>query len=75
MKTGNFIFPRYIKGGENIKIKAIREKRGLTQKQLADRLGVKQQNISDWERGERSPSVKNLKKLAEVLNCQIDDLV
>lgn len=57
------------------KIKAIRKKRGLTQKQLAELLGVKQQNISDWERGERSPSVKNLKKLSEILNCQIDDLV
>ena len=56
-------------------VKEMRKKRGLTQKQLADRLGVKQQNVSDWERGERSPSVKNLKKLAEILNCQIDDLV
>ena len=58
-----------------VKIKEMRQKRGLTQKQLADRLGVKQQNVSDWERGERSPSVKNLKKLSEILNCQIDDLV
>lgn len=56
-------------------IKEMRTKRGLTQKQLADRLGVKQQNISDWERGERSPSVKNLKKLADALNCRIDDLI
>ena len=56
-------------------IKEMRKKRGLTQKQLAELLGVKQQNVSDWERGERSPSVKNLKKLVEVLNCQIDDLV
>ena len=56
-------------------VKEMRKKRGLTQKQLADRLGVKQQNVSDWERGERSPSVKNLKKLSEILNCQIDDLV
>lgn len=56
-------------------IKELRKKRGLTQKQLAELLGVKQQNVSDWERGERSPSVKNLKKLAEILNCQIDDLV
>jgi transcriptional regulator with XRE-family HTH domain len=56
-------------------IKKMRTKSGLTQKQLADRLGVKQQNVSDWERGERSPSAKNLKKLAEILNCQIDDLV
>lgn len=58
-----------------IKIKEMRIKRGLTQKQLAELLGVKQQNVSDWERGERSPSVKNLKKLSEILNCQIDDLV
>lgn len=58
-----------------IKIKEMRTKRGLTQKQLADRLGVKQQNVSDWERSARSPSVKNLRKLAEILNCQIDDLV
>ena len=56
-------------------VKEMRQKRGLTQKQLADRLGVKQQNVSDWERSLRSPSVKNLKKLAEILNCQIDDLV
>ena len=56
-------------------IKKLRINRGLTQKQLAELLGVKQQNISDWERGERSPSVKNLKKLSEILNCQIDDLV
>lgn len=56
-------------------VKEMRKKRGLTQKQLAELLGVKQQNISDWERGERSPSVKNLKKLSEILNCQIDDLV
>jgi transcriptional regulator with XRE-family HTH domain len=53
----------------------MRKKRELTQKQLAELLGVKQQNISDWERSARSPSVKNLKKLSEILNCQIDDLV
>lgn len=57
------------------KIKVMRIKRGLTQKQLAELLGVKQQNVSDWERSLRSPSVKNLKKLSEILNCQIDDLV
>ena len=57
------------------KIKSMRKKRGLTQKQLAELLGVKQQNVSDWERSLRSPSVKNLKKLSEILNCQIDDLV
>ena len=57
------------------KIKLMRKKRGLTQKQLAELLGVKQQNVSDWERSLRSPSVKNLKKMVNVLNCRIDDLI
>lgn len=56
-------------------VKEMRKKRGLTQKQLAELLGVKQQNVSDWERSARSPSVKNLKKLADALNCRIDDLI
>lgn len=58
-----------------IKIKAMRKKRGLTQKQLAELLEVKQSNISRWESGVYLPNATTLKKLAEVLNCQIDDLV
>ena len=56
-------------------IKKMREKRNLTQKQLAELLGVKQSHVSRWEAGTFKPNATTLKKLAEVLNCQIDDLV
>ncbi len=56
-------------------IKKMRIKRGLTQGQLAELLGVKQSHVSRWESGVYLPNATTLKKLAEVLNCQIDDLV
>ena len=56
-------------------IKEMRIKRGLTQKQLAELLGVKQSNISRWEAGTFQPNATTLKKMADVLNCYIDDLI
>lgn len=61
--------------GASMSIKKMRQKRGLTQKQLADRLGVKQSNISRWESGAFKPNAATLKKMAAVLNCRIDDLI
>lgn len=56
-------------------IKKMRLKRGLTQKQLAELLGVNQSHISRWEAGTYQPSATTLKKMADVLNCHIDDLI
>ena len=56
-------------------IKEMRIKRGLTQKQLAELLGVKQSNISRWEAGTFQPNATTLKKMADALNCRIDDLI
>lgn len=56
-------------------IKKMREKRNLTQKQLAELLGVKQSNISRWEAGTYQPNATTLKKMADALNCRIDDLI
>lgn len=56
-------------------IKEMRVKRNLTQKQLAELLGVKQSNISRWEAGTYQPNATTLKKMADVLNCRIDDLI
>ena len=55
--------------------KKMREKRNLTQKQLAELMGVKQSNISRWEAGTYQPNATTLKKMAGVLNCYIDDLI
>ena len=56
-------------------IARLREARNLTQKQLADLIGVQQQHVSRWERGERTPASVNLLKLCQVLECRIEDIV
>lgn len=56
------------------RIKTYREKRGLTQSQLADRLGICQSAVAKWETGGFTPSTANLLALAEALGCSIDAL-
>lgn len=55
-------------------ILAMRKAAGFSQKKLADALGCGQGHISRWEAGIVTPSVENLKKMAEVLGCSIDQL-
>ena len=45
-----------------------RERSGMKQHQIADRLGLTQQAIQSWERGKSSPRLQKMRKLAEVLN-------
>jgi len=52
-----------------------REHRGLTQAVLAERAGVSQAAIAGIERGKREPSVSLLRKLADILQVDMDDLV
>ena len=49
----------------------IRKDQELTQKELADRTGTKQSNISRLEQGEYNPSLKFLKKLAQGLGKEL----
>ena len=46
------------------KIKALREHLGMTQQQLAEELGVRQQTISEWEVGIYQPRRSTSKYLA-----------
>lgn len=55
-------------------IKLHREKSGLTQQQLAKKLGLYQSTIAMWEAGDRLPRSDKLPELAKVLGCSIDDL-
>lgn len=55
------------------KIKEFRCKNSLTQKQVADLLGVSPQSVSKWERQESYPDITFLPLLAAVLECRIDD--
>lgn len=57
-----------------MKIKALRLKAGLSQIELSRIMGVAQPTVSDWESDKISPSCDKLPKLAEALNCTLDDL-
>ncbi len=60
--------------GEN-PVRVFRSHRGLTQIQLADRVGVKQATISDLESGKNQGSIQTLKKIADCLDVDLDHLV
>lgn len=56
-------------------LKRMREKRDLSQAQLAKLLDVTPNCITQWESGARRPNIVMLKKLAEVLECTADELL
>lgn len=57
------------------RLAGLRQAKGLTQKQLADKVGVSQQDIAYWERQAPAPRGDVLPKLAEVLEVSIDELM
>ncbi|SJZ83264.1 DNA-binding transcriptional regulator, XRE-family HTH domain [Pilibacter termitis] len=50
-------------------IARLRKEKNMTQKDLADKLGVNKQTISNIEKGEGYPTFKNLEKLSQILNA------
>lgn len=59
--------------GQNIS--TLRRERNMTQMELADRMGVSFQAVSNWERGESMPDIAKLPELARMLGVTIDDLL
>ena len=59
----------------NENLKAAREKRGMTQKEVADIIGVAKSTYSLYESGNREPNVQTIKKIADTLNVSADDLL
>lgn len=57
------------------KLRRIRERKGMYQSELAEKLGVQQRDVSYWETGKRLPSVLMLRKIAKILGCTMEDLV
>ena len=62
-----------IKFSENLK--SLRKARGLTQKQLADLVGVDQRTVSAWENGVCEPSFTILLQLCSVFNESLDGIM
>lgn len=57
------------------KLKEARKAAGLTQVELSRKTGLSQPDISAIERGDRDPTASTLRKLADALECKIDDIV
>ncbi len=57
------------------RIQALRKERGLTQKQLADAVGVTPQAVSKWETDESCPDITALPLLAGALGVSVDTLL
>ena len=64
--------------GENAKlgqfISARRKYMGLTQEELADRIGVSKSAVAKWETDGGIPDRDNLLSLSKVINVSVDDL-
>ena len=56
-------------------LKELRLKKGLSQEQLAKQLNISSVAICQYELGKRCPNASILKKLAQVLDCSVDDLL
>ena len=59
--------------GKNIK--KTREEKGLSQEQLAERLNMTRQAVSNWERGKTEPDIETLQRLSEVLEVSVEELI
>lgn len=53
----------------------LRKQQGLSQENLAEKINVTRQTISNWELGETSPNPEQLILLSRTLNKSIDELV
>lgn len=58
-----------------LKLKEIRKAKGIKQKELAKELQISQSAISDYENGKLEPSIENLIKMANLLDCTVDKLI
>lgn len=61
--------------GDESRMRVWREYRGLSQQSVADAAGVSKTTISEIESGRKSGSIQTLKRIAQALNVDLDDIV
>lgn len=57
------------------RLKELREEKGMTQKDIAELLGISDVGLGNYERGVRNPDPDTLKRLSEIFNCSVDYLL
>lgn len=53
----------------------LRKLNGMSQDELADKIGVSRQTVSKYETGESLPDIEKCKRIAEVFSVSMDDLI
>ena len=56
-------------------LKVKRLAKGMTQEELGAAIGMTSQTIYYYESGQREPNLETLRKLSEVLECTVDELI
>ena len=57
---------------KNLRLRALREEKGYTQQEFADKLGVTQQSYARWESGASEPRIEIRLKIADFYNISLD---
>lgn len=57
------------------RLKELRKKHGLTQKEIAKLIGISQSSYSNWENGNTEPSLENVVRLAKLFGFTTDYLL
>lgn len=58
-----------------LKLQELRIQAGLTQRELAEKIGVKNYTVANWEQNRTEPSIKDLVDLADFFEVSIDYLI
>lgn len=57
------------------RVKELRTKAGMTQKDLADQLGVTVPTVSKWELGQRTPELERVFRMTLIFGVPIEEIV
>lgn len=65
----------FIMNSVGVKISELRKKHNMTQMELADKMNISFQAVSNWERGNSMPDIGKLPELAQLFGVTIDELL
>ena len=57
------------------KISELRKAKNMTQMELADKMGISFQAVSNWERGNSMPDISKLPEIAQILDTTVDEIL
>lgn len=58
-----------------LKIKELRQEKGISQEELANAINVKNYTIGNWERNRAEPSIESIKQMADFFEVSVDYLI